>query len=329
MIDFTVVICTYNGAQRLPAVLERLRSQQQVDTLTWEVLVIDNNSSDQTAAVIRQYQANWPAHPPLRYGFEPRQGIAFARRCAIRQSQGQLIGFLDDDNLPEATWVSAAYTFGHTHLEAGAFGSEIKAHFEVAPPPNFHRIASLLAIIERGDTPFPYPRRRGLLPAGAGMVVRRQAWLGCVPATPRLTGVCGQSLVHKGEDVETLTYIRDGGWQVWHNPAMKIWHQVSAERLQPSYLLRLCRAVGYSRFPLRMARYRSWQRPLMMPLYILNDLWRLLRYALRQGQIRSRDVVTLCEWTLLRSSLLSPLVYWQQRWWPRRLAPHHSPHSLP
>ncbi|MEO0706060.1 MAG: glycosyltransferase, partial [Cyanobacteria bacterium J06649_5] len=89
-LDFSVVICTYNGALRLPKLLDRL--QQQQAGCRWEVLVVDNNSGDRTSDVVKAHQRHWRSDVPFRYCFEPEQGLAFARRCAIRQTSGSLIG---------------------------------------------------------------------------------------------------------------------------------------------------------------------------------------------------------------------------------------------
>lgn len=312
MIDFSVVICTYNGEVRLPKVLERLRSQLTPPYLQWEILVVDNNSTDGTANLIRQFQQDWPGTSTLRYAFEPRQGLAFARRRAVQTTSGTLIGFLDDDNLPDDQWVMAAYQFGRDHPNVGAYGSEIKGDFEVSPPPNFNQIACCLAIIERGCQPFQYHPKRGVLPAGAGMVIRRQAWVETVPEIPVLAGVCKTSLKTKGEDVETLSYIRQGGWPIWHNPEMKLEHFIPKERLQVDYLLHLFQCIGLSRFPLRMAGYAVWQRPLVILPYLLSDLYKYAISYLRQVSVPSTDVVVACQQVLLLSSLLSPFYYGEQ-----------------
>ena len=96
--EFTVAVPTYNGAQRLPQVLDALRCQ--VGDLTWEAVVVDNNSQDDTAAVVRQAQQNWPSNSSLRYCFESTQGLAFARSRAIAVATAPLVGFLDDDVVP-------------------------------------------------------------------------------------------------------------------------------------------------------------------------------------------------------------------------------------
>ncbi|MEO0538212.1 MAG: hormogonium polysaccharide biosynthesis glycosyltransferase HpsE [Cyanobacteria bacterium P01_A01_bin.123] len=309
MADFIVVICTYNGEQRLPAVIERLQSQAGTTDFTWQVVVIDNNSQDGTAAVVQRYQRQWPDF--IRYEFEPRQGLAYARRRAMEVIDSAWVGFLDDDTFPDCHWVQAAYDFAREHPQVGAFGSRIRGQFEVTPPPNFQRIAACLAIIDRGDRPFQYAPTRGVLPAGAGMVIRADVWRQYVPEVPVLSGVCGTSLATKGEDVESLSYIRKAGYAIWYNPAMQLWHQIPKERLSRCYLKRLFQGIGLSRYPLRMLNYRPWQRPLMTLIHGVNDGRKLVKYV--WGNWRSlllhQDLVIESEWMLHWSSFVSPLYF--------------------
>ncbi|MEO1295677.1 MAG: glycosyltransferase, partial [Cyanobacteria bacterium J06636_16] len=122
-LDFTVAICTYNGAKRVPDVLECLRWQLNAQDIRWEVIVVDNNSSDETADVIRQYQEDWPYPYPLRYAFEQKQGAGYARQKAVAIARSRWIGFLDDDNLPSMVWVYEACQFAQQRPEVGVFGS--------------------------------------------------------------------------------------------------------------------------------------------------------------------------------------------------------------
>ena len=93
MIDFTVAIPTYNGENRLPEVLERLRSQVNTECFSWEIIIIDNNSKDNTAKVIQKYQVNWQESYPLKYFFETQQGAAFARQKAMYRSSKRISCF--------------------------------------------------------------------------------------------------------------------------------------------------------------------------------------------------------------------------------------------
>lgn len=304
-LDLSVVICTYNGEHRLPDVLKGLLWQMAIQSLAWEVIVVDNNSTDDTAAVVEAFRPQWPRHIPLRYAFEPQQGASFARQHALHIARSPLVGFLDDDNVPGPLWVSMAHRFGQTHPAAGVYGSRIRGEFESSPPPHFERIAALLALTERGSAPLIYRPEQKVLPPGAGLVVRRQAWLGAVPSVLSLAGKIGAR--EAGEDLEAVLYIQRQGWQVWYNPTMRVSHKIPAQRLDRDYLLRLCRGIGLSRHRTRMLSFPRWQRPLVTPLYVLNDGRKILRHLLTHGTHAWTDTVAACELILYGYSLISPL----------------------
>jgi GT2 family glycosyltransferase len=311
-----VVICTYNGEHRLPDVLKGLLWQMGGQSLAWEVIVVDNNSSDGTAAVVEAFRRQWPRHVPLRYAFEPQQGASFARQHAVPLARSPLIGFLDDDNIPSLLWVSQAYQFGHKHDQAGAYGSRIRGDFQSSPPPHFERIAALLALTERGPQPLLYPPTQKVLPPGAGLVVRRQAWLESVPSTLSLAGKIGAR--EAGEDLEVVLYLQRQGWEIWYNPAMRLSHKIPSHRLQRDYLIQLCRGIGLSRHRTRMLSFSPWQRPLVTPLYWLNDGRKILRHLLQYRGNAIADTVAACELTLYLYSLVSPFYMGirsvKQRW---------------
>lgn len=310
-IDFTVAIPTYNGESRLPALLEQLRSQVGTESIRWEVIVVDNNSTDKTAKVVREYQANWPQAYPLRYCFEGKPGAGFARQRAVELAQGSLIGFLDDDNIPAANWVVEACRFGREHPQAGAYGSQIHGDFEVSPPQELSPLLPFLAIVERGSTAFKYEPHKKLLPPSAGLVVRKQAYLDSVPRQLILSGrVEGNMLT--AEDLEMLSYIQLSGWEIWYNPAMEIDHKIPHWRLQREYLIPFMRGIGLSRFVTRMLSVKSWQRGWVFPVYVVNDLRKILCHALKYRTRIQSDLVAACQMELFVSSLISPFYLWRK-----------------
>ena len=310
MVDFTVAIRTYNGEKRLPAVLEKLRSQVDTESFCWEIAIVDNNSTDNTAKIIQQYQSNWLPSSPINYYLETKQGASFARQRAIQEARGTLIGFLDDDNVPTTNWVSAAWKFGKSHPQAGAYGSVLHGDYEVEPPKNFRRIASFLAIVEWKDKdPFCLSSlkgaKRGLLPPGAGLVVRKRAWIENVPTDQVLKGPVAGDLGEKGEDIEALSYIKKAGWEIWFNPEMEIHHQIPKTRFEKDYLMRLMRGVGLSRHRTRMLGYEKWQRPFMVPVYVANDFRKLIVHSVKYRDVLDTDVVAASEREYLIYSLMS------------------------
>lgn len=241
--DFTVAIPTFNGASRFPAVLDRLREQQGLEDIPWEVMVIDNNSTDETKQVVESYQANFPC--PLRYCFEEKQGAGYARKLAIREAKSELVGFLDDDNIPELNWIQTAIEFAEKHPHVGAIGSQIHGDFDIDPPQELKPLLPYFAISEWGDKPFQYDR---MLPPSAGLVVRRQAWIECVPEKTILNGRTKDNFV-TGEDIEVLAYIqRKGGWELWYNPKMEVNHKILISRFEKAYLVNFFRGIGLFTF---------------------------------------------------------------------------------
>lgn len=320
MVDFSVAIRTYNRAQRLPELLSALRSQVGTADFAWEVVIVDNNSTDNTAEAIAKLAPTLPV--PVRYILEPIQGASFARSRAIAEAKGTFIGFLDDDNLPALNWVSTAYKFGQQHPHAAAFGSQVHARFEVTPPARFERIAAFFPVVERDhDVCFTAGRRRlsNLVPPGAGLVIRKQAWLAHVPTQLTLKGPVAKQLTEKGEDVEALLHLKKAGWEIWFHSQLHIDHFLGPERLEREYLIAFFRGIGRSRYFTRMVACPPIYRLPMTLLHFVNDARKLLMYRLQHwsfffnqrhlepSEWGQSDLVALCEWTLLCSSLWSPV----------------------
>lgn len=321
MVLITVAICTYNGQDRLGKVLEELSYQFIPNNMSWEILVVDNNSQDNTQKCVSDYQKKWIGKISLRYTFEPKQGLAFARQHAVEQAQGKLVGFVDDDNFPSRNWLEAAYQFSEQNPNAGAFGSYVQGDFEVNPPLFFENIGCFLGISNRGKEAFIYNLKNRLLPPGAGLVVLRQAWLECVPKTLFLKGRINGSML-ASEDLEALSYIQRGGWEIWHNPNMVIRHQIPAYRLERQYLLSVVRGIGLARHYIRMIRLNPWQRPFATPIYIANDIRKAFFYYFHHRNHLGDDIHIACQMEFLWTTLLSPFYILRKRileWFDRFL----------
>lgn len=248
----TLAIPVYNGATRLPALFDRLRSQHIPPDLGWEIVIVDNNSQDDTAAVVATFQASDPPCP-VRYEHEPRQGAAFARLRAIAVARGEWVGFLDDDNWPEPDWIAQAWDFGRSHPQAGAFAGKVLGDYERQPPAGFERLEGFLAVrdyADYGDRAQPFDPVNLRLPPAAALMVRRSAWLAAVPPEPTLSGKVPGRLV-QGDDYEPLLHIHKAGWEIWYCPAMRTHHQMPAWRLERAYLLELARGCGLATYALR------------------------------------------------------------------------------
>jgi len=304
-LDFTVAIPTYNGAKRLPQVLDLLLKQTGIENLNWEIVVIDNNSHDNTNEVVKYYQKTYSQNICLRYFSEKKQGITFARIRAVSEARGEFIAFVDDDNLPASDWVLQSYIFGKEHPEAGAWSGQIHGDFEVSLPENFNRIQAFLAIREHGVEPYLFDADNLRLPPGAALVVRKQAWCESVPEELVFKGRLSKLMI-SGDDTEALLYLHKAGWQIWYNPAMHIAHQIPYWRLEKDYLMALARGCGLCIFQLRLINAKNWQKPIVLVQTILGNLRRVLQHFIKyRGELNS-NLIALFEINFYWASMMSP-----------------------
>jgi glycosyltransferase involved in cell wall biosynthesis len=126
----SVVICTYNRANYLEKVLQSLL-EQNVDIDNYEILVIDNNSNDNTKQVIEKFQK---LSQRIRYYFEPNQGIAYSRTAAFTQTNSEIIGFTDDDCIAEPNWIQSIIDSFTLDSNIGVAGGKIDLIWNTEPP---------------------------------------------------------------------------------------------------------------------------------------------------------------------------------------------------
>lgn len=311
-LNFSVVIPTYNGAQRLPKLLESLRSQGQTEGLSWEVIVVDNNSQDETVKVVESYQENWRNDANLRYIPESRQGAAFARQKGIETAQGDWVGFIDDDNYIAKDWIYQAIQFAQLYPQAGAFGGRVHVDFETPPPDNFNSIAGFFSARDRGDTPNQYQPELLSLPTASAMVVRRQIWLESFEKPSFFSGRVGKSMV-TGDDWEPLMWIYKKGWEIWYNPQMHAYHKVPAWRLEKDYLRSLIHGACLSFFPLKTILAKPTETPYLFLRTVLGNSYRAASHFLKYRQQLETDLVAACELQIYLSRIASPFYFLRVR----------------
>lgn len=308
MIDITVAIPTYNGAEKIPKVFEKLQQQTGLENVNWEIIVIDNNSSDDTSKVVKEYQDINFLPVELKYYFESQQGASSARQRAVKEAKGELIAFLDDDNLPEINWLAEAVIFAQKHPKAGAYNGKIFGKYETNPPDNFQVIENHLAIRDRGKKAILFEPDKLRLPPSAGLVVRKKSWLESVPQKTKFTGIIG-NLRGSGEDYEILLYLDKAGWEIWYNPSQKIEHYIPASRLEKQYLLTLAMSNGLAICQLRMINAEFWQIPIIFLKTFFGNLRRVVIQYLKYKKQLKTNLTAEFELTFYWGSVLS-CFYW-------------------
>jgi succinoglycan biosynthesis protein ExoM len=129
--DISVCICTFQRPELLRKLLERLEKQHTKGRFTFSVVVTDNDSRRSAKRVVDNFVAT--SGIAVTYSCEPRQNIALARNEALKHAAGDFVAFIDDDEFPENSWLSAMLEACEQYQAAGVLGP-VRPHFEEPPP---------------------------------------------------------------------------------------------------------------------------------------------------------------------------------------------------
>lgn len=270
-LDASIIVCTYNRARSLQHTLRSLQEQSVHAGLGWEVIVVDNNSSDDTRAVVEDFRRSFPR---LRYAYETRQGLAHARNHGVRLAHGRLLLFTDDDVTAEPEWLQRIVAGMDAH-GCDACGGFIAPVWESPPPAwlteRFHGFLAIKA--ERTDT---YEVTPGTpLPYGANMAFRREVFdhFGLFDVARGRQG----KILASGEDGEFFDRLLAGGAKVMFFGDARVHHRVESFRLTKSYFRRW--RYQTSRNLAQHRGFRGRRRLFGAPLYLYAQLMRAVGRA--------------------------------------------------
>ena len=239
----SILICTHNGSQRIHETLSHLLQQKVRQEISWEIVLVDNASSDGTAETAKSL---WKSEIPLRIIFEPKLGVAYARITGMNACRYSYIGFIDDDNWVMDNWVETAYDSINSHPDAGAVGGSSIAIFESSAPKWFAKYSKNYAVGEQYDKAGRIEGQYNLL-WGAGLVIRKEIWnyLYDNGFKPLHESRKGKKLL-SGEESEILLLFKLMGTTFYYEPQLKIKHYMTTNRLHWRYYLRLKKSLGAS-----------------------------------------------------------------------------------
>jgi glycosyltransferase involved in cell wall biosynthesis len=225
----TVAVITYNRSRYLREALVGL-VRQDYPSDSWELLVIDNNSTDKTRDVVSSFMASNPA--PRRI-LETRPGLDFGRNRAVEEARGEVIALVDDDILVEPDWLGqlvAPFSSQDSHL-IGVVGGEVVPMFPDGIP----------AWLEGAHRPLAFRPDAGPLPSDQGPMGANFAfpkWVfarfGTFDTTLDRRGSC----LFGGGDSDMIRRVRGAGLEAWFVPGAKVLHQIPAARLTLRYAMR-------------------------------------------------------------------------------------------
>lgn len=289
-IEISIIICCYNSESRIVATLESLLAQQLDPDVSWEVVLVDNNCSDQTIAVARNAWTR--SDVVLKVVEESEAGLSAARECGVRHSSGTFILYCDDDNWLAPDYLKGAFDFMAENPDYAAIGGwgDVVSDEEVVIPDWFKRFETKYACGKtnaEGDVDTL---------VGAGMFLRKDALLNLQQSGFKslLSDRKGTAL-SSGGDLELGLALRLVGWKLYFSEDLYFKHYMPAGRLTEDYLVRMCHGHALSRPVigeyfrlLALKEGRSHWLHKIVPFFVLA-VWRLLRSSVRVFGKRASD----------------------------------------
>jgi glucosyl-dolichyl phosphate glucuronosyltransferase len=253
--DITVIVCTFNRCESLRVLLESVERSKVPNGTEWEVLVVDNNSTDHTRQVVEEFCSHEGGQ--FRYLFEARQGKSFALNSGIQEARGEILVFTDDDVTVEQDWLQNLTANLHSEEWAGAAGRVLRTWNCPQPnwlslEPRYEKMAWALVSFDLDQESGELPRN--CPPVGANMAFHREVFLEVGgfrtdlgpkgnetgDSSVRKAGPLGnveQKAPRRYDDTEFGRRLVQSGHRMRYEPLAVVYHPVQEERLTKKFFL--------------------------------------------------------------------------------------------
>ncbi len=309
-INLSVIICSRNPRPEfLNETLTALRLQE-LPMQNWELLLVDNASDP---PIKPRFSLTW--HPQGRHILEDRLGVTYARLRGIQESRGNVMVYVDDDNVLDPGYLTEALRISQEWPMLGAWGGSVRPKFEMAPPQWTKKLWHMLAIREIHSDQWGNDPNSNFVPFGAGMCFRRSVAEKYITIckTEKLRHMLGEkgTDLSRGEDTDLALTSMDIGLGLGLFKTLTMYHFMPASRLEEKYLLRLIEGSYYSGVWLGYLRNKASGAPRqtlrktivnLIEFVIADQRDRRFIFAIAKGKARaSREIRNLRTNTELKS----------------------------
>ncbi|MDJ0774658.1 MAG: glycosyltransferase [Mastigocoleus sp. MO_167.B18] len=230
--QISAIICTHNRDTYLGAAIDSLLAQNFA--ASFEVVVVDNKSSDRTREVVEQRLSD----PRLKYIYEPQIGLSVARNTGAKVSCGEILAYLDDDAVASESWLQILYSAYEQNPKLAIAGGKVTLLWppgKQAPVWLSASLAGNLGAYDLGESTV-YIDNPGLTPRGLNYSIRR-CFLDEIGGFDPNLGRVGKNLL-SNEELQMTELALSKGWEVAYLPNALVAHNVSEERIKRSWFFR-------------------------------------------------------------------------------------------
>lgn len=232
MYSIAAIICTHNRDKYIASAVDSLLNQDWDD---YEVIVVDNASTDNTAKIVKERLS----HPKLKYVYEEKLGLSVARNTGANSTDADILAYLDDDAIASSSWlrtlVQVYQNDNQVAIAGGAVNLILPPEYETLPNWISQDLAGALGLYNLGEE-IKYITESGLTPRGLNYSIRHQ-FLEEIGGFDARLGRIGKKLLSNEELYMTELALKKGK-KVAYIPTAKVGHNVQPERLTKSWFFR-------------------------------------------------------------------------------------------
>jgi glycosyltransferase involved in cell wall biosynthesis len=230
----SIIICTYNREQYLPKCLEHLQAQ----TSNFEVVLVNNNSTDSTETICLEFIAENPKMD-IKYAKETNPGLSYARNRGILEASGDILCFIDDDGfaIPEYVEIIKQFTEDPKYTDYISFGGKVIPVYNEGMKPRWisKYVDGLVSKVDLGEEIMPFVKK---YPAGCNMIFRKEFF--------EKHGGFNTDLHTRSDDKFVFEKLKKAGLTTLYIPTLKVEHFIDDYRLEKSFIKRLAKVTGQS-----------------------------------------------------------------------------------
>jgi glycosyltransferase involved in cell wall biosynthesis len=270
----SVVICCYNSSLRIIETLRYLSLQKFSSSLAWEIVLVDNASTDQTAEIALNYWRQLKLPTRLTVINEVKQGLSNARAKGVKASLYPIIVFCDDDTWLFENYLQTSFEVMQSDELIGAVGGEGIATSSDPLPAWFDKYKYYFACYPQGNSSGQLNDPSAFL-FGAGLVTRKHLLEQVFSMGNFLAIDRAGNKLSAGGDNELCYRLRLQGYKLWYHSSLKFYHFMPPQRLTYEYLHRLLDGISYSRMQLVLYDYVLTGKEVSSITWFLDILNRL------------------------------------------------------
>lgn len=237
-VDISVIICCYNSEKLIKDTLRYLSKQQLKSSLAFEVVLVDNNSTDNTVVIAKDLWNRIKPEIPLKIVSEKIPGLSHARKTGVLASRGEIIVFCDDDNWLQSDYLNTAFEIMKANPVIGALGGQSKGVLEIEAPDWWESKRLGYAVGKQAENDGDISERGYVW--GAGLVIPRNILISLYDAGFKslLLGRTGK-ILSSGDDSEICKWVLLMDYKIWYSNQLVFSHFISEKRLTNEYVKKL------------------------------------------------------------------------------------------